>query len=123
MTVHADQSAVLHDPDGSAGSAPRHVAIIIDGNRPSAAARGLPRSQGHRRGVEAVRRTVTAAINAGIDHLTLFSFSSENWSRPREEVNFLFGLLRLFIRRDLADLHAKGVRVTVIGEREGLPND
>src|SRR5437762_3659684 len=94
-------------PDRSGG--PLHVAIIMDGNGRWAAERGLPRSEGHRRGVEAVRRTVTEAQDLGIGHLTLFSFSSENWSRPPDEVSFLFGLLRFFIRRDLAELHAKGV--------------
>src|SRR5664279_6481548 len=84
--------------------APRHVAIIMDGNGRWAAARGLPRGEGHRRGVEAVRQTVKAAIALGIRHLTLFSFSSENWSRPAEEVDFLFGLFRHYIRRDVADL-------------------
>ena len=102
---------------------PRHVAIIMDGNGRWAAERGLPRSEGHRLGVEAVRRTVTAAQDLGISHLTLFSFSSENWSRPPDEVSFLFGLLRFFIRRDLAELHRKNVRVTVIGERARLPSD
>jgi undecaprenyl diphosphate synthase len=95
----------------------------MDGNGRWAGERGLPRSEGHRLGVEAVRRTVTAARDLGIGHLTLFSFSSENWSRPPDEVSFLFGLLRFFIRRDLAELHQKGVRVTLIGERERLPSD
>ena len=102
---------------------PRHVAIIMDGNGRWAQARGLPRSEGHRRGVEAVRRTVTAAQNAGVEYLTIFSFSSENWSRPASEVEFLLGLLRIFIRRDLARLHRQGVRVRVIGQRESLPGD
>jgi undecaprenyl diphosphate synthase len=70
-----------------------------------------------------VRRTVRGAIDLGVSYLTLFSFSSENWSRPADEVSFLFGLLRMFIRRDLADLHGQGVCVSVIGEREGLPAD
>jgi undecaprenyl diphosphate synthase len=73
--------------------------------------------------VESVRRTVKAAIELGITHLTLFSFSSENWSRPQEEINDLFGLLRRFIRRDLADLHKHGVKIRVIGAREGLEPD
>jgi undecaprenyl diphosphate synthase len=102
---------------------PRHVAIIMDGNGRWASARGLPRSEGHRRGVEAVRQTVKASIALGVKHLTLFSFSSENWTRPVDEVDFLFGLFRRYIRRDVADLHAAGVRVTVIGRREGLPTD
>jgi undecaprenyl diphosphate synthase len=106
-----------------AGAKPKHVAIIMDGNGRWAAARGLPRGEGHRRGVEAVRRTVRAAIDLGIQHVTLFSFSSENWSRPPTEVDFLMGLFRLYINRDVAELHRQGVRITVIGKREGLPAD
>jgi undecaprenyl diphosphate synthase len=105
------------------GGGPHHVAIIMDGNGRWAEARGLPRSAGHRAGVEAVRRTVSAAIDLGISYLTLFSFSSENWSRPPAEVEFLFGLVRLFIRMDLARLHRDGVRVDVIGDRGGIPGD
>jgi undecaprenyl diphosphate synthase len=101
----------------------RHVAIIMDGNGRWAAERGLPRAEGHRQGVESVRRTVEAALDLGITHLTLFSFSSENWSRPKHEINDLFGLLRRFIRRDLADLHKNGVKIRVIGTRAGLERD
>ena len=101
----------------------RHIAIIMDGNGRWAAERGLPRTEGHRQGVESVRRTVNAAQDLGITHLTLFSFSSENWSRPRQEINDLFGLLRRFIRRDLADLHKNGVKIRVIGTRAGLERD
>src|SRR6059058_5399726 len=99
---------------------PRHVAIIMDGNGRWAAARGLPRSEGHRRGVEALRRTVRAAGELGIRILTIFSFSSENWLRPAAEVRDLMGLLRRFIRNDLAELHQNDVRVRIIGERNGL---
>jgi undecaprenyl diphosphate synthase len=99
---------------------PRHVAIIMDGNGRWAAARGLPRGEGHRRGVEALRRTVRAAGDLGIAFLTIFSFSAENWTRPAGEIRELMALLRRFIRHDLADLHGKGVRVRVIGERESL---
>jgi undecaprenyl diphosphate synthase len=102
---------------------PRHVAIIMDGNGRWAAARGLPRTEGHRRGVEALRATVRAAGEMGIQVLTIFSFSSENWSRPPAEVRDLMGLLRRFIRHDLAELHRSNVRVRVIGEREGLAPD
>jgi undecaprenyl diphosphate synthase len=127
MTARQAQQTSVSEPAGFAtggdGSVPRHVGIIMDGNGRWAAARGLIRSEGHRRGVEAVRRTVDAALNRGVEYLTLFSFSSENWSRPAEEVEFLFGLLRLFIRRDLADLHRNGVNVSVIGERNRLPRD
>jgi undecaprenyl diphosphate synthase len=100
--------------------APRHVAIIMDGNGRWAAARGLPRSEGHRRGVEALRRTVRAAGELGIRFLTIFSFSSENWLRPPAEVRELMGLLRRFIRNDLAELHRNNVCVRVIGERVDL---
>jgi len=100
-----------------------HVAIIMDGNGRWAAERGLPRVEGHRQGVESVRRTVEAAMELGINHLTLFSFSSENWSRPRQEIHDLFGLLRRFIRRDLAELHKNGVKIRVIGARAGLDDD
>ncbi|MBV8450501.1 MAG: isoprenyl transferase [Hyphomicrobiales bacterium] len=102
---------------------PRHVAIIMDGNGRWAAKRGLPRLEGHRRGVEALRRTVRAAIELDIRFLTIYSFSSENWRRPAQEIGDLFGLLRIFVRRDLADLHARSVRVLFIGSREGLPPD
>jgi undecaprenyl diphosphate synthase len=99
---------------------PRHVAIIMDGNGRWAAARGLPRGEGHRRGVEALRRTVRAAGEIGIKYVTIFSFSAENWSRPASEVFELMGLLRRFIRNDLAELHKSNVRVRVIGERRDL---
>jgi undecaprenyl diphosphate synthase len=99
---------------------PRHVAIIMDGNGRWAAARGLPRAEGHRRGVEALRRTVRAAGELGIKILTIFSFSAENWSRPASEVRDLMGLLRRFVRNDLAELHRSNVHVRIIGEREGL---
>jgi undecaprenyl diphosphate synthase len=102
---------------------PQHVAIIMDGNGRWAAARGLPRVEGHRRGVEALRKTVRAAGDMGIRCLTIFSFSSENWQRPASEVRDLMGLLRLFIRKDLAELHSNGVRVRVIGERDSLDPD
>jgi undecaprenyl diphosphate synthase len=100
--------------------APRHVAIIMDGNGRWAAARGLPRAEGHRRGVEALRRTIRAAGEIGIEFVTIFSFSAENWSRPASEVHELMGLLRRFIRNDLAELHKNNVRVRVIGERQTL---
>ena len=102
---------------------PRHVGIIMDGNGRWAASRSLPRVEGHRRGVEAVRRTVRAAGELGIEFLTLYSFSIENWSRPPNEVSDLIGLLKRFIRIDLADLHRSQVRVRIIGIREGLSAD
>jgi undecaprenyl diphosphate synthase len=102
---------------------PRHVAIIMDGNGRWAAARGLPRAEGHRRGVEALRRTIRAAGEIGIKFVTIFSFSAENWSRPASEIGELMGLLRRFVRNDLAELHKSNVRVRVIGERDGLDAD
>jgi undecaprenyl diphosphate synthase len=104
-------------------SNPRHIAIIMDGNGRWAKARGLPRAAGHKAGVESLRDIISAAGKMGIPFLTLFAFSSENWSRPRSEISDLMGLLKLFIRRDLADLHRENVRVRIIGEREGLAKD
>ena len=104
-------------------SGPDHVAIIMDGNGRWANGRGMPRTFGHKAGVDAVRRTVRAAPDLGIRYLTLFAFSSENWSRPPDEVRDLLGLLRLYIRRDLAELAATGVRIRVIGSRDGLKPD
>src|SRR6185437_9659787 len=118
------QSAKSNKPNAaSAFDAPRHVAIIMDGNGRWAAARGLPRVEGHRRGVEALRRTIRAAGELGIEIVTIFSFSAENWTRPPDEIRELMGLLRRFIRNDLAELHKSGVCVRIIGEREGLDPD
>ncbi|HEX2256285.1 MAG TPA: isoprenyl transferase [Afifellaceae bacterium] len=111
------------EPQSAAASAPRHVAIIMDGNGRWALARGLPRREGHRRGVEAVRRAVRFAGKRGVEILTLFSFSSENWSRPESEIQDLMNLLRFFIRRDLGELKENNVRVRVIGGRDSLPPD
>ncbi len=102
---------------------PKHIAIIMDGNGRWAEQRGLPRTAGHKQGVEAVRRTVRAAGDLGVEYLTLYSFSTENWSRPESEISELFSLLRLFIRRDLADLHKSNVRVLIIGSRKRVPDD
>jgi undecaprenyl diphosphate synthase len=119
------RSKVRHPSEASDDGfhVPRHVAIIMDGNGRWAAARGLPRVEGHRRGVEALRKTVRAAGELGIAVLTIFSFSSENWSRPESEIHDLLTLLRRFIRNDLVDLHKNNVRVHVIGEREDLTED
>jgi undecaprenyl diphosphate synthase len=111
-------------PGGSqAPDMPAHVAIIMDGNGRWATQRGLPRAQGHRAGVEALRRTVRAAGDIGIRYLTIYSFSSENWSRPQSEVLDLMALLKRFIRKDLADLHKNDVRVKIIGRRDDLAPD
>jgi len=102
---------------------PRHVAIIMDGNGRWANARGLPRTAGHKQGVEALRGAVRTASELGIQYLTIYSFSAENWSRPRAEVLFLLDLLRRFILQDVAELHRANVRIKVIGAREGLDTD
>src|SRR3984957_9752492 len=117
----SNAAPVAEGPDRPDG--PLQVAIIMDVTGRWAATRCLSRAEGHRRGVEALRRVVRAASELGILHLTIFSFSSENWSRPATEIGDLFGLLRRFIRNDLATLHRDGVRVRVIGEREGLEPD
>jgi undecaprenyl diphosphate synthase len=110
--------------DKSSGRVPpAHVAIIMDGNGRWAKARGLPRIQGHRRGAEAVRRTLTAAAELGISYLTLFGFSSENWKRPSDEVDDLMSLLRVYLRGEIAELHRQGVRVRIIGDRTRLAPD
>jgi undecaprenyl diphosphate synthase len=110
-------------PAVSPGSLPRHVAIIMDGNGRWARARGLPRIAGHRRGAEAARRTVAAAADLGIRYLTLFGFSSENWKRPLGEVDDLMGLLRHYLRGEIAQLHGNGVRLRVIGDKRRFAPD
>tara|TARA_R110000787_G_scaffold25757_6_gene72301 strand:+ start:34088 stop:34828 length:741 start_codon:yes stop_codon:yes gene_type:complete len=102
---------------------PQHVAIIMDGNGRWAKQRGLPRTAGHRQGAEAVRKVLRAAVDAGISYLTLYSFSSENWSRPLEEVRDLMGLLKLYLRSEISELNANGIRIRVIGQRERLSRD
>jgi undecaprenyl diphosphate synthase len=102
---------------------PVHVAIIMDGNGRWAKARGLPRIAGHKRGADAVRRTVTGAAELGIEFLTLYGFSSENWKRPAAEVDDLMGLLRVYLNSEIEELHRKGVRLRVIGQRSRLSPD
>jgi len=106
----------------SAGS-PRHVAIIMDGNGRWAERRGLPRALGHREGVQALKRTVQAAPGLGVECLTVFGFSTENWRRSAEEVSDLMGLVRAYVASDLERLRREGVKVRVLGRREGLPPD
>ena len=102
---------------------PKHVALIMDGNGRWAQARGLPRAIGHREGVQALKRTVQAAPEFGIECLTVFGFSTENWRRPAEEVSDLMGLVRSYVATDLNRLDREGVRVRVLGRRTGLPAD
>lgn len=112
-----------HDNNTGDTPPPRHVAIIMDGNGRWAKGRGLPRVAGHRRGVEAVRRAVEAAGNLGVSYLTLFGFSSENWRRPEAEVRDLMGLLKRYLKSEIAELHGKNIRFRVIGERGHLDDD
>lgn len=97
---------------------PQHIAIIMDGNGRWAEKRSLPRTAGHQQGIEACKRAVRAAKELGIQYLTLFGFSTENWSRPADEVNELMRLLRLYLRAETAELHRANVKIQMIGERE-----
>ena len=99
---------------------PGHIGVIMDGNGRWAQARGKVRTEGHIEGVKALRRLVELGITYGVKYLTVFSFSSENWSRPKDEINFIFGLLHRFVASDLAKLHANNVKVRIIGSRDGL---
>lgn len=102
---------------------PAHIAIIMDGNGRWAQARGLPRTAGHHQGVEACKRITRAAGDMGIQYLTLFAFSTENWSRPADEIGELMRLLRIYLRSETADLHKNNVRLRVIGSRKELKDD
>lgn len=115
------ETASLNNADGQA--APVHVAIIMDGNGRWAKARGLPRTAGHKRGAESVRRSIKAAINQNVRYLTLFGFSSENWKRPADEVQALMGLLRFYLKSEIRELAKEGVRLKVIGDRFRLESD
>ena len=102
---------------------PRHVAIIMDGNGRWASSRGLPRALGHQKGAEAVKRAVESAVELGIDYLTLFGFSSENWKRPQDEVSELMRLLRYYLRAETVEMHKNGIRLRVIGRRADFAPD
>jgi undecaprenyl diphosphate synthase len=110
-------------PIGGDGPAPRHVAIIMDGNGRWAKQRGLPRVAGHRAGAEAVRRTLRAAVKNGVEVLTLYAFSSENWRRPEEEVADLKGLLGYYLERELEALGKEGVKLRLIGDYRAFGPD
>ncbi|RED53298.1 isoprenyl transferase [Aestuariispira insulae] len=102
---------------------PTHVAVIMDGNGRWAKSRGLPRVAGHKAGADSVRKVVEEASRLGIRYLTLYSFSSENWKRPETEVNDLMGLLRRYLKSEIAELHSKNIRFRVIGDRSRLSKD
>lgn len=102
---------------------PKHVAIIMDGNGRWAKSRGLPRTAGHQQGIESVKRSIQAAGELGIEYLTLFGFSTENWNRPSDEVSELMRLLRFYLRAETADMHKNGIRLRVIGDRSALASD
>ncbi|MCB9989170.1 MAG: isoprenyl transferase [Rhodospirillales bacterium] len=108
---------------GKSGPVPRHIAIIMDGNGRWAQARGLPRTVGHKHGVEAVKRAVEAAGELGVEYLTFFGFSSENWKRPADEIKELMRLLRMYLRAETAELHRNNIRLKVIGDRTALADD
>ncbi|UES50831.1 isoprenyl transferase [Roseibium aggregatum] len=120
MSVSPDRN--LHAPaaDETGAKMPRHVAFIMDGNGRWATARGLPRTEGHRQGLAALRKVIRHAGRVGIETITIYSFSSENWNRPQAEVSFLMGLLRRFVQRDLSELHEANVRIRIIGGRSDL---
>ena len=112
-----------HQQPGSGAATPAHVAIIMDGNGRWARARGLPRAAGHRAGAQAVRRTIEAAIASGVSWLTIYAFSSENWRRSPEEVLDLTGLLRRYLRQELAEMSREGVRLRVLGNQQRFDGD
>jgi undecaprenyl diphosphate synthase len=110
-------------PEFAGPGVPRHVAIIMDGNGRWAKARGLPRAAGHKAGAEAARKVLRAAGEAGVECLTLYAFSSENWRRPETEINDLMGLLRFYIQSELDSLHREGVRLKIIGDHTAFKPD
>lgn len=112
-----------HDLATVLNAFPAHIAIIMDGNGRWAEARGLPRAAGHERGVVALRKTVEAAQKLPLKYLTVYSFSTENWKRPKEEIHALFALLKAYVKQDLARLKKEGVQIRVLGSRAGLPRD
>src|SRR5215210_5183386 len=113
----------IAEQDGVTSAAPRHVAIIMDGNGRWAKAKGLPRAAGHRQGAEAARKVLRAAGEAGVECLTLYAFSSENWRRPADEISDLMGLLRFYISRELEALHREGVRLRILGDHKAFRAD
>ena len=122
MIAKAARTEARPDSPGDSG-VPRHVAIIMDGNGRWAKARGLPRVAGHRQGAESVRKVIRAAGEAGVECLTLYAFSSENWRRPETEINDLMGLLRFYLGSELDALHREGIRLRIIGDLSAFKPD
>jgi undecaprenyl diphosphate synthase len=120
MSVSPDRDLQAPGAEQTGAKLPRHVAFIMDGNGRWATARGLPRTEGHRQGLTALRKIIRHAGRIGIETVTIYSFSSENWSRPQTEVSFLMGLLRRFVQRDLSELHDANVCIRIIGGRDDL---
>lgn len=114
---------MLFNRKSAEGKIPKHIAIIMDGNGRWAKSRGLPRTAGHKHGAEAARRVVEAAADRGVEYLTLFGFSSENWNRPRTEIEELMKLLRYYLRAETADLHKKNARLRVVGDLSAFDLD
>ena len=121
--MNAARASAALDEGGGASAGPRHVAIIMDGNGRWAKKRHLPRLAGHRAGAEAVRRTIRAAAETGVEALTLYAFSSENWRRPADEIGDLMGLLRHFLRAELKEFHDGGLRLRIIGDYRRFSDD
>lgn len=123
MSSSSGSSSDITPPRADNKTVPRHVAVIMDGNGRWAESRNLSRLEGHRAGAEAARKAVEAARDLGVQYITLFSFSSENWNRPAEEVNGLMDLLRLHLKKQTAELHKSGARIRIIGDRARLAPD
>jgi len=114
---------VQSEPERSFNVTPKHVAIIMDGNGRWAEAKNLPRIEGHRNGAKSVRIAIQSSIKYSIRYLTLYGFSSENWSRPHDEVADLMGLLERYLKSEIAELHQNGIRLRIIGNRDDLSSD
>lgn len=113
----------VYPPSLPRKAVPDHIALVMDGNGRWANARGLTRVEGHKAGEAALLDVVAGAIQMGVTHLSVYAFSTENWNRPQTEIDALFDLLRVFVKRDLARLHKDGVRIRIVGSREGLSED
>jgi len=123
QSTSQSQASPAHTISAGTSNAAFHVAIIMDGNGRWAKSRGLPRTVGHYFGAESARKVIETAADIGVTHLTLFGFSTENWQRPSSEVDYLMGLLRSYLKKDIEQLHKNNVRLAVIGDRAGLPGD